>query len=103
MQLTCPKCKHVWTDEPGAGQERVECPSCSVSIRLVRSTPAPKATGVQMPRVVVYPRPSADGPARLAPDILALVKANPGWELAAMKTLEGRLDDVFRELTEPRN
>jgi len=59
--------------------------------------------------VVVYPRPSANGaaiaagPAQLATDILALVKANPAWELAAMKTLEGRLDAVCRELTEPRN
>jgi ABC-2 type transport system ATP-binding protein len=64
---------------------------------------------VQMPCVTVYPRPSADGAAiatgaaQLAQDILALVKANPGWELAAMKTLEGRLDDVFRELTESKN
>ncbi|MBU0713727.1 MAG: ATP-binding cassette domain-containing protein [Verrucomicrobia bacterium] len=69
----------------------------------------PQTTGGQMSRVVVYPRPSAAGaaiaagPAQLAPDILALVKANPGWELVAMKTLEGRLDDVFRELTEPKN
>ncbi|MDP2989001.1 MAG: ABC transporter ATP-binding protein, partial [Kiritimatiellota bacterium] len=63
----------------------------------------PQTTGGQMSRVVVYPRPSAAGPAQLAADILALVKANPGWELAALKTLEGRLDDVFRELTEPRN
>ncbi|MEI6623866.1 MAG: hypothetical protein WCP28_18385, partial [Actinomycetes bacterium] len=32
-------------------------------IEVCHPQAAPKATGIQMPRVVVYPRPSAAGPA----------------------------------------
>ncbi|MDD5677911.1 MAG: ABC transporter ATP-binding protein [Kiritimatiellae bacterium] len=60
---------------------------------------AQAVTGTSLPRVVVYPRDAA----QLSKDIIALVKANPGWEISAMKTLEGRLDDVFHELTEVKN
>lgn len=58
-----------------------------------------KTTRDQMPRVLIYPQPPTHSPARLTPDILALIKTNPEWDIAAIKTLEGRLDDVFRELT----
>ncbi len=49
-------------------------------------------------RLRVYPREGA----RLAQDVLAAVKAGPAGDLVEIKTLEGRLDDVFRELTQPR-
>jgi ABC-2 type transport system ATP-binding protein len=62
-----------------------------------------EAAGVQAPRVVVYPRSPAAGPAQLVQEILALVKAGPELELTAIKTMEGRLDDVFRELTESKD
>jgi ABC-2 type transport system ATP-binding protein len=88
---------------PGDLVAKLERLTSAARVEVYPPPAAPKATGGQMPRVVIYPRPSAAGPAQLATDILALVKANPGWELATMKTLEGRLDDVFRELTEPRN
>jgi len=66
--------------------------------RLARLASAVRVEG-RLPRVVIYPRDAA----QLTMDIAALFKANPGWELSAMKTLEGRLDDVFRELTESKN
>jgi ABC-2 type transport system ATP-binding protein len=94
---------------PGDLVAKLERLTSAARVEVYPPQAAPKATRVQMPRVVVYPRPSADGaaiaagPAQLTSDILALVKVNPAWELAAMKTMEGRLDDVFRELTEPQN
>jgi ABC-2 type transport system ATP-binding protein len=45
--------------------------------------------------VIVLPR----DPRRLFPDVLALVKANSSWPITGMKSLEGRLDDVFCNLT----
>ncbi len=78
---------------------KLERLSSAARVEILPPPAESKKNAGQMPRVVVYPHPSADGQARLAPDILALVKANPGWDLAAIKMLEGRLDDVFRELT----
>ncbi|MFA5043311.1 MAG: ATP-binding cassette domain-containing protein [Kiritimatiellia bacterium] len=86
----------------GAVELTVKSAPGDLAAKLERLASAERVE-IRMPRVVIYPRSSADGAARLAADILALVKANPGWELAAMKTLEGRLDDVFRELTESGN
>jgi len=88
---------------PGDLLAKLERIASAARVEVYPPTAAPKATGAQIPRVVVYPRPAAAGPARLTQDIMALVKANPGWEVTAMKTLEGRLDDVFRELTESKN
>ncbi|MBI2439976.1 MAG: ABC transporter ATP-binding protein [Lentisphaerae bacterium] len=56
----------------------------------------------QLPRVIAYPRASGDGSSRLTQEIVSLLKANPEWNVTALKTLEGRLDDVFRELTESK-
>ncbi|MBI2438175.1 MAG: ATP-binding cassette domain-containing protein [Lentisphaerae bacterium] len=71
-------------------------------VSKLQSLSSVKHVEAQLPRVVVYPRASGNGPPRLAQDILGLLKANPGWEVTALKTLEGRLDDVFRELTESK-
>ena len=49
-------------------------------------------------KLLVYPR-SADG---LMPEVLGLLRAKPACRVKGAKTLEGRLDDVFRELTMPR-
>ena len=47
--------------------------------------------------LVVYPR-AADG---LMEEVLGLIRAKPACRVAGVKVLEGRLDDVFRELTMP--
>ncbi len=49
-------------------------------------------------RLRVYPRAAA----RLMPEIMELIKAHPQWAVTEIKTLEGRLDDVFRSLTEQK-
>lgn len=77
--------------------------SSVASVEVYPPKAAPEATRAQLPRVVAYPRPSGNGPTRLTEEVLGLLRANPQWEISALKTLEGRLDDVFRELTEPRN
>lgn len=50
-------------------------------------------------RLIVYPRQAE----RLLAETLELVKANPVWPITGLKTLEGRLDDVFRDLTAKNN
>ncbi len=47
--------------------------------------------------LVVYPR-AADG---LMEEVLGLIRAKPACRVAGVKVLEGRLEDVFRELTMP--
>ncbi len=49
-------------------------------------------------RLLVFPRDAA----RLAPDVLALVHQDAAGEVREIKSLDGRLDDVFRDLTQPR-
>ena len=88
---------------PGDLVAKLERLTSAARVEVYPPPAAPKATEAQAPRTVVYPRPSADGSAQLTQEIIALFKANPGWELTAMKTLEGRLEDVFRKLTKPRN
>ncbi len=88
---------------PGDLVAKLEHLTSAARVEVYPPPAAPKATAAQAPRTVVYPRPSADGSAQLTQEIIALFKANPGWELTAMKTLEGRLEDVFRKLTKPRN
>jgi len=88
---------------PGDLVAKLEHIASAARVEVCPPTAAAQAAKDQMPRVVIYPRPAHAGAAQLTHDILALVKANPGWELTAMKTLEGRLDDVFRELTESKN
>jgi len=88
---------------PGDLVAKLERLTYAARVEVYPPPAAPKATETQAPRMVVYPRPSADGSAQLTQEIIALFKANPGWELTAMKTLEGRLEDVFRKLTKPRN
>lgn len=46
-------------------------------------------------RYIVFPRDSE----HLFGQTLELVKANRSWDVTGLKVLEGRLDDVFRELT----
>ncbi len=46
-------------------------------------------------RFTVFPR-NRNG---LFEETLGLVKANPGWKLGGVRVLEGRLDEVFRDLT----
>lgn len=46
-------------------------------------------------RWILYPR----DPTALFEETLALLKAHPGWPIQGLKVLEGRLDDVFRDLT----
>ena len=46
--------------------------------------------------VMVYPR----DPRRLFEDIMQLLKAHAEWPITGIKTLDGRLDDVFRDLTQ---
>jgi len=48
--------------------------------------------------VTIYPR----DPKQLFPDVMGLVKANSAWPLTGLKALDGRLDDVFRNLTQAR-
>jgi ABC-2 type transport system ATP-binding protein len=50
-------------------------------------------------KITVFPKDVE----KLSPDVLSLVKANPDWQIAQIKTLEGRLDEVFRELTISKN
>ncbi len=88
--------------EHGAVELYVKSAAGDLAAKLERLASVARVE-VQPHRVVVYPRPSANNPAQLAPDILALFKANPAWELTAFKTMEGRLDDVFRDLTESKN
>lgn len=47
-------------------------------------------------RVIIYPR----DPKQLFPDVMGLVQANSTWPLTGIQTMAGRLDDVFRELTQ---
>lgn len=47
-------------------------------------------------KIILVPR----APDKLFPEALALLKANPDWPVTGLRTLEGKLDDVFRELTE---
>ena len=46
-------------------------------------------------RVTIRPK-NASG---LFPEVMQLVMANPNWQVTGLRTLDGRLDDVFRELT----
>ena len=48
-------------------------------------------------RITVYAR----DPRRLFPEVMALLKADNSWPVTGLKTMEGRLDDVFRDLTTP--
>ncbi len=41
----------------------------------------------------------ARDPQRLFGDVMALLKANGDWPVTGLRTLDGRLDDVFRNLT----
>lgn len=86
----------------GAMELTVKSTPDDMITKLERLTSAARVE-VHLPHVVVYPRAPGDGTKQLSTDILTLIKANPGWELDSIKTLEGRLDDVFRELTEARN
>ncbi len=45
--------------------------------------------------VTIFPR----DPQRLFTDVMALVQANSDWPVTGLKSLDGRLDDVFRNLT----
>ena len=45
--------------------------------------------------VTVLPRDAA----RLFQEMTELARANPEWPITGLRTLEGKLDDVFRELT----
>ncbi|MBI3987436.1 MAG: ABC transporter ATP-binding protein, partial [Lentisphaerae bacterium] len=46
-------------------------------------------------RAVIFPRDSAALPA----EVLALIKQKQAWPVTGMKVLEGRLDEVFQQLT----
>lgn len=46
-------------------------------------------------KATILPRNAA----MLFQEMTELSRANPGWQIAGLRTLEGKLDDVFRELT----
>ncbi len=50
-------------------------------------------------RITIFPK---DGK-KLSAEVLELVKANPDWQIIQIKTIEGRLDEVFRDLTISNN
>ena len=47
-------------------------------------------------RFVLYPQ----YPEHIFQDTLGLIKANNAWQVTGLKILEGRMDEVFRDLTE---
>lgn len=77
------------------------------AIELTLASPSPDLMGKlkQIPgmarveaqdlRITIYPRAAQ----RLFPEVMALLRANPNWPITGMKSLDGRLDDVFRALT----
>lgn len=61
----------------------------------MRALPRAAEVMVEGNRATVMPRE----PTGLFEDMTALARANPTWRLAGMRTIEGKLDDVFRDLT----
>lgn len=78
----------------GAVELSVSVPVPEMAARL-QSLPSAARVQSDGLRLVVFPRPAM----RLADDVLALVKAHNAWPVTGLKVLEGRLDEVFRELT----
>jgi ABC-2 type transport system ATP-binding protein len=58
------------------------------------------ATGIAINgnKITLQPKDTAS----LFPEVMTLTKANPAWPLTGLRVLEGKLDDVFRNLTEGR-
>ncbi len=50
-------------------------------------------------QITVFPSNSE----KLSADVIELIKANSDWQILQIRTLEGRLDEVFRELTTSKN
>jgi ABC-2 type transport system ATP-binding protein len=46
-------------------------------------------------KAVIQPKAAA----KLFPEVMALVNANPAWAVTGLRALEGKLEDVFRDLT----
>ncbi|NLB60447.1 MAG: ATP-binding cassette domain-containing protein [Lentisphaerae bacterium] len=61
--------------------------------------PAAAAVEARGQRVLVYAR----DPQRLFPEVMALLQAHADWPVIGLQALEGRLDDVFQDLTQARN
>lgn len=78
----------------GAVELAVRKPSPEIKNKL-ESLKAAARVEVNDNRYVVFPRDSE----QLFEQALELVKANSSWQVAGLKVLEGRLDDVFRDLT----
>lgn len=78
----------------GAVELVVRKPAADMKSRLegLESAASVEITGN---RYVVFPRNTE----QLLEQALELVKANTSWQVVGMKVLDGRLDDVFRDLT----
>lgn len=61
----------------------------------MKSLPDSAETIASENKVTLVPR----DPNKLFQETLALIKTHPEWPITGLKTIEGKLDDVFRELT----
>jgi len=78
----------------GAVELTVKALSDDMAVKL-KALKAARTVDFSERGCVIYPKMSD----RLFEETLALIKANPAWQVTGLKTLEGRLDDVFRDLT----
>ena len=61
----------------------------------LKSLPNAAEALVEENKVTLVPRDSE----KLFQEIFSLVKSSPDWPVTGLRTIEGKLDDVFRELT----
>jgi len=64
-------------------------------ISRMKSLPDSAEAIIEGSRITLVPRNSE----KLFQQALVMIKSNPDWPVAGLRTIEGKLDDVFRELT----
>lgn len=78
----------------GAVELTVKAPLPAIAAEL-RAVPSAARVEAEGPRYLVYPR-QAD---QLFADVNNLLRSRPQWNAVGLRVVEGRIDDVFRELT----
>ena len=82
------------SESHGAVELTVRTPSAGIANEL-KALPSAARVKTDGNTYIVYPRNAA----ALFGEVTALLRSRPQWEPLGLKQVEGRLDDVFRELT----
>ena len=71
--------------------------------RRLEQLPSAARVEIEGTRATVFARAQGNGAPRLPHEVLALLRSAPEIAVSSVRPLEGRLDDVFRSLTEIRD